>query len=406
MLLLMKEIVSVFYPKPSATRPIENQNVCNSKLWANGRWEKRNATSMPLSPPIWSVPQAMKVSNFPTDQCASNRLPLTNTAIPRLENNTREFWDWRYQVSSYKWHSGCEQAGIPAKPHPTPEELLHSFINEGGWLMIGDSLSAQWFMSLSCYLAPYVRAVPFFTPDTPWNATQHLYLNNASSYVQDMTLPADFDINTTPLVSILRSGLLLAKSQIKEIIVENNLITDNKPMFGEEKVFDMHTDDYTADFLNPKLRYSKMIASAGAHYTQMLFQDRPFHQIAEIFHHNFEHWAQLMIKVLKDPRSKNKQIYYRTATAGHDKCYLARANGPWNEEKVLDTPVWNWQWIPLFNKIADSVLTSLNEPKPILLSLERPAMLRPDAHIIIDCLHFTVGSGIIEGWTDYVYNYS
>lgn len=188
-----------------------------------------------------------------------------------------------------------------------------------------------------------------------------------------MDLPPGFDLNTTPLVSILRyvshchlifnqspnltlffcrSGLLLSKPEIKEVIEKYQLIKDEKPMFGPEKVFDMHTSEYTADFLNPQLRYSKMIASAGAHYTAMLFQDRPFHQIAEIFHHNFERWTDIMSRVLQDPRAKGKKILYRTATAGHDKCFLQR-DTVYNEEKTLESPVWNWQYIPLFNKIAD-----------------------------------------------------
>ncbi|POV96255.1 hypothetical protein PSTT_15750, partial [Puccinia striiformis] len=419
--LVVKEIINLSSPEsPNMTKvstmtpSVEHseQKTCTSKLWSNGHWEQRNVTSMPLPPPIRSQAQAMKISNFPTHYCSSNRLPLTNTGMPRLENDTAEYWDWRYRVSSYNWNSGCEAAGIPVKPHPTPEQLLNSLVNEGGWLMIGDSLSAQWFMSLSCYLAPYVYAVPHFTPDTPWNATQHLYLNNASSFVRSMELPVGFDLNTTPLICgrIPNSTTILyafqewpstIKTEIQQVIEKNNLINDDKPI----ESFDMHTSEYTADFLNPKLRYSKMIASAGAHYTALLFQDRPFHQIAEIFHYNFERWAEIMTDVLKDPRSKGKKILYRTATAGHDKCNRERG-GPWNEEKVLETPVWNWQTIPLFNKIADSVLTALNQPRLELMAIERPAMMRPDAHILIDCLHFTVGAGIIEGWTDFLYNYA
>ncbi|MBW0468513.1 hypothetical protein O181_008228 [Austropuccinia psidii MF-1] len=379
---------------------------CTPKLWSDGRWRQRNMSSMPMQPPISTFSQLLQVSNFPGEFCASNRLPFTNTALPRLENDTVEFWDWRYRVSSYEWQSGCEEAGLSPKPSPKPEELVERLVTEGGWLFIGDSLSAQWFMSLSCFLAPYVDSVPFWTADVPWNATQHLYLKPNTTLTQRIRLPTDFEILTTPIVSILRSGLLLSKPEIEEIVTKNNLVTDELPLWGEDLVFDMKPSQYLADFLNPKLRYSRLIASAGAHYTQRLFQDRPLHKIAEIFHYNFEHWAQLMIKALEDPRAKNKKILYRTATAGHHECNNARQTGPWNEEKVLETLVWNWQTIPLFNKIADAVLTALNKPRLELLSIDRPAMLRPDGHILIDCLHFTVGAGIIEGWTDYVYNYT
>ncbi|KAI8462173.1 hypothetical protein BY996DRAFT_4536188, partial [Phakopsora pachyrhizi] len=376
---------------------------CTPKLWSNGHWQKKNL--MPVKPPISSMREMMKVSNFPTDSCASNRLSLTNLGLPRLENNTAEKWDWRYRVSSYEWYSGCQSAGIPLKPRPTPESLIHHLIDEGGWLFIGDSLSAQWFMSLSCFLEPYVIATPHWTADVPWGSPQHMYLNPNSTFVHELKLPNGFDLKVTPLVSILRSGLLISRPEMREIIEKHQLVNDDKPLFGDDMVFDGNTTMYTSAFLDPKFRYSKMIASSGAHYTQKLFQNRPLYQIAEIYHKNFEHWAELMLKTLQDPKSKGKKIFYRTATSGHDRCNDARSTGPWSEEHILETPVYNWQTIPLFNKIADNIMTNLQQPRFQLLEIDRPAMLRPDAHLLIDCLHFTVGSGVVEGWTEYVYNY-
>ncbi|MBW0468891.1 hypothetical protein O181_008606 [Austropuccinia psidii MF-1] len=346
--------------------------VCTPELWSNGHWLRRNLSSMPLQPPISSYSQLLKISNFPGPYCANNRLPFTNTGLPRLENDTVEFWDWRYRVSSYEWRSGCDEAGLSRKS-PTPEQLIEKLVTEGGWLLIGDSLSAQWFLSLSCFLAPYVYSVPFWTLEVPWDSPQHMYLKPNTTLAQKIKRPLDFDPVTTPLISILRHP------QIQEIVAKHNLIADELPLWGDDIVFDMEPSQYLADFLDPKLRYSQLIASAGAHYTQRLFQGRSLHKISEIFHYSFKHWSELILQTLEDPRARNKKVFYRTATAGHHECHKARRTGPWNEVEVLETLVWNWQTIPLFNKIADSVLKGLKHSKFKLLSIERPAMLRPDA---------------------------
>ncbi|KAI9618047.1 hypothetical protein KEM48_006988 [Puccinia striiformis f. sp. tritici PST-130] len=131
------------------------------------------------------------------------RLPLTNTGI-RLENEQRVL-GWRYRVSSYNWNSGCEAAGIPVNHIPLRKCSI--LVNEGGWLMIGDSLSAQWFMSLSA-------------TDTPWNATQHLYLNNASSLVRSMELPVGFDLNQTASV-YFAEWPSTSKTEIQQVIEKN-----------------------------------------------------------------------------------------------------------------------------------------------------------------------------------------
>ncbi|KAH9816719.1 hypothetical protein DFH28DRAFT_186806 [Melampsora americana] len=396
-------VTNSIFPSNETPKVEENSPVCSADSWSNGRWIPRNETAPLLS----SFGDILKWSGFPADYCVSNRLPKTNLGAPWGQNDTAELWDWRAQVSGYVWQPGCQENERRLKPLPTPHSLINELVYEGGWLLIGDSLSAQWFLSLSCMLAPYVRAVPFWTPDVPWNSTQHLYLDSESPYVQQMKLPKDFNINLTPVVTILRSGLLLSKPEIMNVVKKNNLLPGIQSIHWNETVFDNPPSLYLDDFLNPTYRYSKLVASAGAHYTSKLFMDLPLDKVTSVFHHAFEEWIRIINKMLDDPRAKNKQVFYRTATAGHKDCHLPeRLYGPpLTEEEALVTPIYNWQVIPIFNKIARAAMSKVRHPRFKFLSIERPAMLRPDGHILIDCLHFTIGTGVVEGWTDFLYSY-
>lgn len=152
-----------------------------------------------------------------------------------------------------------------------------------------------------------------------------------------------------------RSGLLLSKPEIIKIIDEKNLLPGVGSLLWNETVFDNPPSVYLDEFLNPKLRYSKLVASAGAHYTSKLFNDLPLEKVTSVFHHAFEHWVKLITKMLEDPRAKDKKVLYRTATAGHRDCHEpGRFNGPpLTEEEALEIPIYNWQVIPIFNRIAE-----------------------------------------------------
>ena len=39
------------------------------------------------------------------------------------------------------------------------------------------------------------------------------------------------------------------------------------------------------------------------------------------------------------------------------------------------------------------------------LPIDRHALLRPDAHVASDCLHFMTGAGVLEGWTHYIWHF-
>ena len=54
---------------------------------------------------------------------------------------------------------------------------------------------------------------------------------------------------------------------------------------------------------------------------------------------------------------------------------------------------------------AQDVLTNPAYPSLHFLPIDRPALLRPDAHASGDCLHFMTGAGVLEGWTQYVWHF-
>ena len=54
---------------------------------------------------------------------------------------------------------------------------------------------------------------------------------------------------------------------------------------------------------------------------------------------------------------------------------------------------------------SQAVLDSRKYPDIHFLPIDRPALLRPDAHSAGDCLHIMSGAGVLEGWTQYIWHY-
>ena len=52
-----------------------------------------------------------------------------------------------------------------------------------------------------------------------------------------------------------------------------------------------------------------------------------------------------------------------------------------------------------------AVVESRKYPDIHFLPIDRPALLRPDAHSAGDCLHIMSGAGVLEGWTHYIWHY-
>ncbi|KAG8678708.1 hypothetical protein FRC08_017566 [Ceratobasidium sp. 394] len=57
------------------------------------------------------------------------------------------------------------------------------------------------------------------------------------------------------------------------------------------------------------------------------------------------------------------------------------------------------------NEAFKDAIQSQGNSQMRFLGLDRPALLRPDAHALSDCLHIQVGAGIFEGWARYVWHF-
>ena len=54
---------------------------------------------------------------------------------------------------------------------------------------------------------------------------------------------------------------------------------------------------------------------------------------------------------------------------------------------------------------AQAVLADRAYPDVHYLPIERPALLRPDAHSGGDCLHVVAGAGVLEGFSHYIWHF-
>lgn len=124
-------------------------------------------------------------------------------------------------------------------------------------------------------------------------------------------------------------------------------------------------------------------------------------------------------------RSAPKQVIVRAYLPGHDDCHEQRA--PWKVVRPGSPEMWNWNEIGQLNDafevrfpplealtlpnsreadtLSQAVLESRRYPDIHFLPIDRPARLRPDAHSSSDCLHLMAGSGVLEGWTQYIWHY-
>ncbi|KAG0143482.1 hypothetical protein CROQUDRAFT_66168 [Cronartium quercuum f. sp. fusiforme G11] len=406
---------------------------CSAERWSSGQWVPRTD---PPPTSYKSMADLLHWAGFPADFCAANDRLGHHLVLPHEEESRLEWtpqkenkftWKARMKLSSYKWKSGCQSDGNPEQ-QMTPEKLLVKLINEGSWMLMGDSVTNQWMTSLSCYLAPYVLSVPDWTqfssptPEDPYpNPTredldEHLYLNPKSTFVQGLNLPKSFNFSSTPLVTTLRTDLLLSSQDFFEILKNDSLIKDingakylgiidigARPIGWGDKIHEIPIETYFKRFIDPKMKYSKFIASTGPHWTATTFSiSTP--DITHIFRKAMSHWSKLAIQALESKDGQGKQIILKSSNSGHTDCLPNLMDGiPWEDVRLGSNTAFNWLDISTLNNVGKIVLESFNHPRLRFLGLDRPGALRPDAHVLRDCLHVGVGTGVIEGWTEFLY---
>ncbi|GAA6008992.1 uncharacterized protein JCM10292_001750 [Rhodotorula paludigena] len=360
---------------------------CSAEAWSAGRW-------VPKDPPL--TPNATAVDVF----AASGFEGCTQDWFkPHWFLHTKEA-DWpnmdqyRWNAAQWRWKSDSEVCEADVR-RSKAEELLQELVGKGGWILLGDSLSEQHFFSLGCVLFPHVYAV--------WGSgwwEQHMYIRADSPLLETLDLPPGFDASTTPIISNLRTDHGFTKEELIDIYesTPQSATVPTSQLFTDYPVQSFPIDDYLSRFFNATYNYHALIFSAAAHFTPREFAfpgGQP--AIAPFYEAVVQNWTDVALEYLAEDAS-DREIVVRGASSGHDNCHEHME--PFVDE-WLRAESYNWAEIPKYNNVFKAMIEKANHPRLSFLSLERPSQLRPDAHSE-DCLHFAVGTGVFEGWTDYL----
>lgn len=234
-----------------------------------------------------------------------------------------------------------------------------------------DSITEGHFFSISCILYPHVRATPNYTEnpyfDRAW--PQNLYLNPSSPLISTLSLPPNFSIEHTPLVTFRRVDLLLNKTELVDLHKELYNPPDTFELFSDERFWTLSPKEYMPIFLAPlpEANYGTLIASTGGHWTTTLLHgyrdDSKKHSgygiegVLEFFNHAMKKWATDVQEAL-DAHQRNRnnaghktsrRVVVRAYLPGHEDC--RNILEPWTHWHKPKWDWYNWSWIKDFNKI-------------------------------------------------------
>ncbi|KDQ55664.1 hypothetical protein JAAARDRAFT_158990 [Jaapia argillacea MUCL 33604] len=394
---------SVFKDRPRAS--------CSPEAWSNGSWTYRGShTSIEK---MTDYDQVLQFAGM--EGCAADREYHWHLGADRPD-----MWDRFPAVTSYDWKPSDDCQVRPFNREAFAQEL----VEEGGWLLLGDSLTENHFFSLSCLLYPHVRATPNYTENPGYDRywAQNLYLKPTSPIVPYLKFPKGFNIETTPLVTFRRVDIFFTQPELVELHdkIHPDLREEDFKLFGDESTWTLSPNFYMHLFTAPlpEANYGTLVMSTGGHWTTWLFygyrdESKPvegygINGILEFFGDAMEEWAGIVQKTLDDDRKRQRQVkrqvVIRSYLPGHEDCHKHKE--PLKETIPL-TPAspWNWYWLQDFNSVFKNVLSSRKYPDIHFLSIDRPGDLRPDAHATSDCLHLMAGAGVTEGWTHYIWHY-
>ncbi|KAJ7163783.1 hypothetical protein C8R43DRAFT_988637 [Mycena crocata] len=381
---------------------------CSPRSYANGEWVYNPRTSnTSMSHPD----DVLHFAGF--EGCASSREYYWH-----LSADDKKLRDRFPDVNSWRWQPDERECKIEDMHQ---EDLVSELVEQGGWLLIGDSITEGHFFSLSCVLYPHVRATPDYIEnpyfDRAW--PQNLYLDPDSPLIPKLTLPDGFSVANTPLVTFRRVDLLLGKQQLVDLHHSLYVESANFSLFSDEATWSLDSAEYMNIFTAPlpQGNYKTMVVSTAGHWTTTLFSGYRDEDQAEtgygiegllkFFGHAATRWATNVQEMLIEDRQRNprrnRQVVVRAYLPGHEDCHQELQ--PWDEIKPMVWNWWNWGSIWEFNEVFERVLTNPKYPDIHYLAIDHPARLRPDAHVPSDCLHIMSGAGVLEGWSHYIFHF-
>ncbi|KAJ7283348.1 hypothetical protein C8J57DRAFT_1120801, partial [Mycena rebaudengoi] len=376
---------------------------CPPKAYAKGKWiysPRTNNTS------ITHQDDMLRFAGF--EGCASSREYYWH-----LGADDERRWERLAEANLWRWQPDEDECQLGEM---RPEELLRELVEQGGWLLIGDSITEGHFFSLSCMLYPHVRATPDYTNkphfDRAW--PQNLYLNAESPLVSSFTFPQGFSVADTPLVTFRRVDLLFEKQQLVELHRSLRAEPANFTLLSSEPVWSLDPAEYMNIFTAGY--YKTMVVSTGGHWTTTLFSgyrdEAKVHAgygidgVVQFFGQAMDEWANYVQRVLtKDQKHKpggrrKREVVVRAYLPGHEDCH--KESKPWNEIKPFVWNWWNWGSIWEFNFKFEKMLSGAKFQNIHYLPIDVPGRLRPDTHVSSDCLHIVAGPGVLEGWSHYI----
>ncbi|KAH7916628.1 hypothetical protein BJ138DRAFT_1202104 [Hygrophoropsis aurantiaca] len=392
---------------------------CSPEAWSDGKWmyhKHSNLTEMT------KPEQSLEFSGL--GGCAADR-----EFFWHLGSDHEEMWDRFPDVTSYEWQPSyhCDARPLDGAA------MVKDMVEKGGWMLLGDSITENHFFSLSCLLWPHVRATPNYTEnpyfDRAW--PQNLYLSPTTPLLSELQLPEGFSVESTPLVTFRRVDLLMSADDLTNLYRSSILPGDqegqdpstmrgNASLFSDEATWSMSPAEYMPKFLQllPDANYGTLVVSTGGHWTTTLmsaFRDEAAGEdagygiqgVLAFFKEAMRTWAGQVQEALdqyrRDGGKMQKQVVVRAYLPGHDNCHNIKS--PWTSIIPFPVKYYNWPWIDDFNTRFQALLANPEFPDIFYLPIERPGRLRPDAHAAGDCLHIMTGTGVLEGWSHYIWHF-
>ncbi|GAA6002607.1 hypothetical protein JCM10207_007589 [Rhodosporidiobolus poonsookiae] len=375
---------------------------CSARDFSSGRWVPKS----PSLTPNTSVVDVLSASGF-SGVTQEDFKP--HWFLGSKEGDWRNMEEYRWRAAQWDWEAGSEVCGEQVR-RVEAEELVRELVHGGGWMLLGDSLSEQHFFSLGCTLFPHV--------EVRWGAgwwEQLMFLRADSPLLDSLDLPPSFSLSSTPLITNLRTDHGYTKPELLLLFLSTPAAasTPRKKILTDYPVNSPPIDEYLSRFFSvgeytdsPE-RYSTLIFSTGAHFTPREFAfPRGQPAIQDFFGAVVANWTATAREYLEredgqgadEGDGTRRQILVRAASSGHDECH--EAVSPFEDEWPRPKS-YNWAVIPEMNAMFESEIDRAAHPRLNFLPLDRLSQLRPDGHSS-DCLHIAVGTGIFEGWTDYL----